>query len=200
MPERLPALFQAIIKARRSQPGQAAFEADLWQRFGTTCAMLVLDSTGFTRTVRAHGIVHFLDLFLRMRAVAGRALEAQNCLAWRSAADNLFAEFPGPDAALAAALAAHQAVAAAELRLSPGEPYRVCIGIGYGRVLQGGRDGVFGDEMNLACKLGEDIAEGGETLLTEAAYRGLTRRKSTVFERREATVSGNTITYHAVRR
>ena len=50
--------------------------------------------------------------------------------------------------------------------LTAGEPYRVCIGIGYGELLHAGEEGYYGDQMNLASKLGEDIAEGAETLVT----------------------------------
>jgi len=200
MAEKLPALFREIGRARRAGGDPAAFEARLWRRYGVTCAMLVLDSTGFTRSTRARGIVHFLSNFLHMREVVGPAFEAHRCLSWRSAADNLFAEFASPDAALEAAFAAHHAVDRERLMLGPGEPYRLCIGIGYGRVLKGGTEGVFGDEMNLACKLGEDLAEGGETLLTGAAYRHLRRRKATVFERRESVVSGTSIEYYSARR
>lgn len=45
--------------------------------------------------------------------------------------------------------------------------------IGYGSLLVIGGDDVYGDEMNLACKLGEDLAERGEVLLTQAAFEGL---------------------------
>ena len=42
----------------------------------------------------------------------------------------------------------------------------VAIGIGYGRVLLVGDDDAWGDEMNIACKLGEDLAERGEDLVS----------------------------------
>ncbi len=200
MRERLPELFRAINRARRSGRDLKDAEARLWEKHGTTCAVLVLDSTGFTRATRARGIVQFLATFLHMRERVGPIFEARGCLSWRSAADNLFAEFAAPDAAIEAALAAHHAVDRARLRLGPGEPYRVCIGIGYGRLLSAGEQGVYGDEMNLACKLGEDLAEGGETLLTESAWRRLKRRKSIVFERRESVVSGTSIACYAARR
>jgi class 3 adenylate cyclase len=199
VPEKLPALFRAIAAAGR-KGGIEKAQAALWKRFGTTCSMLVLDSTGFTRTSRTRGIVYFLDKFLGMREIVGPVFESHKCIAWRSAADNLFAEFAAPDRALEAALSAHLAVAESGLMLSDKEPYRVCIGIGYGRVLRGDAEGVFGDEMNLACKLGEDVAAGGETLLTESAYRALKSRKSVVFERRSVAVSGNDILYYAARR
>ncbi len=87
MPERLPQLFRAIMRAGRAGKIEEA-EAGLWERFGTECAVLVLDSTGFVRATRARGIVHFLDLFLRMRETVTPILERHRCLAWRSSADN----------------------------------------------------------------------------------------------------------------
>ncbi len=198
MPERLPQLFRAIMRAGRAGKIEET-EAALWERFGIECAVLVLDSTGFVRATRARGIVHFLDLFLRMREVVAAVFESHRCLAWRSGADNLFAEFASADDALKAATAAHRAVEKAGLLLDEAEPYRVCIGIGFGRVLKAGAMGVFGGEMNLASKLGEDIAGGGETLLTENAHKRLRRRRAGAFEKRKSVVSGNSITYYAVR-
>jgi len=198
MPERLPQLFRAIMRAGRAGKLEET-EARLWERFGTECAVLVLDSTGFVRATRARGIVHFLDLFLRMRETVTPIFERHRCLAWRSSADNIFSEFASVDHALKAASAAHRAVEKAGLMLDEGEPYRVCIGIGFGRMLKGGPMGMFGGEMNLASKLGEDIAAGGETLLTENAHKHLRRRRAAAFEKRKSTVSGNAITYYAVR-
>ena len=36
-----------------------------------------------------------------------------------------------------------------------------------------GEEDLFGNEMNLACKLGEDIAVRGQILLTPAAFNAL---------------------------
>ncbi len=41
----------------------------------------------------------------------------------------------------------------------------------FGDVLRSLSEGVFGNEMNLASKLGEDLAGNGEILLTESAYQ-----------------------------
>ena len=47
------------------------------------------------------------------------------------------------------------------------------IGIGYGDTLVIGDEDLFGSEMNVACKLGEDIAGLDEILITTAAYTAL---------------------------
>lgn len=41
----------------------------------------------------------------------------------------------------------------------------------------------MGDEMNRASKLGEDVARGGETLLTESARDAVADRDDLRFER-----------------
>ena len=53
-------------------------------------------------------------------------------------------------------------------------------------------DDFYGHELNLASKLGEDIAESGETLLTEAAHARLIAegpRLTLSFDTREVVVS-----------
>ena len=198
MPEKLPDLFKAIIAASRKSDTKKA-EAGLWKRFGTRCAMLVLDSTGFTRSTRKKGIIHFLRLFLNMQKLVVPVFKRHRCLAWRGSADNLFAEFATPDEAFAAAIDAQRAVKKAGLRLDARTPYRICIGIGYGEVLDAGDQGVFGSEMNLACKLGEDTAGGGETLLSENAYKHLSDSKGPSFKKKHTIQSGNKIAYYQAR-
>jgi class 3 adenylate cyclase len=52
------------------------------------------------------------------------------------------------------------------------ERFHFSYGIGYGEVLDL-EDDVFGLEVNLASKLGEDLARPGQVLLTPAAAAGL---------------------------
>ena len=48
------------------------------------------------------------------------------------------------------------------------EQIRLCVGLGFGRVLRIGDRDVFGSEVNAAAKLGEDIAKAREILVTDA--------------------------------
>jgi class 3 adenylate cyclase len=47
------------------------------------------------------------------------------------------------------------------------EKVLLCTGLGYGKVLRIGDTDVFGHEVNIASKLGEDRARSGEILVTE---------------------------------
>lgn len=85
------------------------------------------------------------------------------------------------------------------LMLTPTRPYKICAGIGYGTLLVTGAHGeFFGKEMNLASKLGEDLADGDELFLTEAAYEQLADERKKMFSRKTETVSGNEIIHYAM--
>jgi class 3 adenylate cyclase len=71
----------------------------------------------------------------------------------------------------------------------PERDIRGSIGIGFGETLIIGQHDMFGPEMNLACKLGEDVAATKEILLTEAAYSALPE-KTYVCEPASVTISG----------
>src|SRR3954469_2778207 len=120
-----------IAAAEAEGLSSEAVERRVWERHGTTCAMLALDSSGMTRVSHEQGIVHFLSRYMRMRDMAAALLKRNGCLQWRCFADNLFAEFSEADAAFATARAIHRALQESGLTVAGSEPYRVCIGIGY---------------------------------------------------------------------
>jgi class 3 adenylate cyclase len=65
----------------------------------------------------------------------------------------------------------------------------LCIGIGCGDVLMLEKEDMYGSEFNLASKLGEDLAERGEILLTSAAFEKLEGDKQD-WEKMELSISG----------
>ena len=192
-------LFETIRELLAENKDFPAMRKELWQRFGGRCATLVLDCCKFTRVTQEEGIVHFLVCLLKLNDILKPIFEKYNCLSYRSEEDNIYAEFKTPDRALAASLEANQAVKSARLMLNDNEPFQICIGIGYGDVLCTQNEGVFGDEMNLASKLGEDIAGGEEILLTEAAFAGIDHKYKNGFQRKSITISGVMISYYSLK-
>ncbi|MEM7650144.1 MAG: adenylate/guanylate cyclase domain-containing protein, partial [Cyanobacteria bacterium P01_A01_bin.70] len=73
------------------------------------------------------------------------------------------------------------------------------IGIGYGEVLVVGDHNLYGNEINLASKLGEDIAGDDEILLTAAAHDALTTT-GWQFVRTVQTISHVTPTVYQLQR
>lgn len=145
-------------------------------------AILSLDLTGFTvHCIEGHPTEAFLRI-LDAQRVCVPALRAQQATLIRAFADDLVALFDDPHPALDAALDIHRRVAAFNASPIAGEhPAECCIGIGYGNVYAIGANLAMGDEMNRAAKLGEDIARGFETLVTQNAYEALRDRDDVHF-------------------
>lgn len=192
-------LFEAIRKALASGIELAAVEEGLFAKFGTQCAIVVMDSSGFTRLSKEYGILPFLACFVRVRDMIEEVFGGFRCTAFHSEGDNIYAEFPTPDSALEGALNAIRAIEDAQLPAADGSPFRTSIGIGYGTLLRSEDEGLFGDEMNLASKLGEDIAEPGEVLLTESAYANISEKQRERFSLRRTMIAGLQITHYVTR-
>jgi class 3 adenylate cyclase len=97
-------------------------------------------------------------------------------------ADNLLLTYPD---ALSAALAARQAQRLLRHRnraRKPRDRFHLCMGIDAGPVVELADD-VFGTAVNLASKLGEDLADRDEILLTGEAVLRLQGRLRTGYAR-----------------
>ncbi|MBL6988141.1 MAG: hypothetical protein ISR65_00095 [Bacteriovoracaceae bacterium] len=191
-------LFSYLKELSDNNQNLKEIEASAWQKFGMECSCLVLDSTGFTRTSKQQGIVYFLILIAKMRELVLDILKKHNCISYRFEADNAYAEFPTSTHALNASTSIHQAINKLAIKLNTNEEYKVCIGIGFGKVLNAGHEGVYGEQMNLASKLGKDLAEGDQTLLTESAYLSLSTNEQNKknFTKKEIILSKTPITYY----
>ncbi|MBI2756884.1 MAG: adenylate/guanylate cyclase domain-containing protein [Chloroflexi bacterium] len=154
-------------------PSRAEVLAAIERQFTRHRAILVLDSSGFSRTTRAMGIVHFLALLERLERTVRPLVEASDGRILKTEADNVYAVFVESAHAVRAAVRIQEALRAANEMLPSDEEIDAAIGIGFGPVLVVGTDDVFGDEMNLACKLGEDLAQRAEILMTSSAREAL---------------------------
>ena len=174
-------------------------EAEIWTDYGQEVAVFVLDSVGFSRTTESDGIVHFLSKMMQMRELVIPIYEEFKPIHHRLAGDNIFAAFDSADAAINAAIEVQQKLAASGLMLVDDEPFQACIGIGYGQLLFSQTlEGYFGDEMNLASKLGEDIATGGEILITKRAWNHARDQKERRVSKRQLQIAGVSIDYYAL--
>jgi adenylate cyclase len=164
-------LFEALLRKRGVKTdGAPAVEREILEQFQDDIAVMILDCSGFTRITQKRGIIHFLALWVAMRDLVAPLFEPHRAIGWWGEADNLFAMFPDARLAVECALAAQKAVFEDNQERTPEDRLNVCIGVGSGKLLRIGKRNAFGDEMNLASKLGEDVAEAGEVLLTERAY------------------------------
>jgi class 3 adenylate cyclase len=171
-------------------------DAKIKKQFEKTVAIFVLDMSGFSRLVQRYGIIHYLAMIRRMRKVVRPAIERNKGIIIKFEADNCFAVFLKPDNAATAAIEInHDLGVANEVTADESDVY-VSIGIGYGPTLLA-CDDMYGNEMNLASKLGEDTAEKGEILLTSAAKKGCTKKRT--FTSFPLSISGVTMTAYKLK-
>jgi class 3 adenylate cyclase len=148
---------------------RAKIEKTLWETFGEEQAVFVLDMSGFSRLTRKFGIIHYLSMVRRMQLTSGPIVQSYDGYMIKFDADNCFALFPAPLNAVNAAIAMQHAFNAANLLTADDLDIRVACGIDYGKILVVGNDDCFGDAVNRASKLGEDVAEAGDILVTKEA-------------------------------
>ncbi len=170
---------------------------DIEMMFGQDKAIFVLDMSGFSRTTRQLGIVSFLLMIHQMKLVTRPSIAGHGGLLVKAEADNLYCLFDTSDDAVKCAREIVERLSAANLLLPEERRLYVSIGIGYGRILNVEDEDLFGDEVNLASKLGEDVAERGMILLTTAAHDQL---QSVNVRTREQvlSISGLSLSYHIV--
>ena len=146
-------------------------EQKLWEVYGAEFAVFVLDMSGFSLLTRKYGIVHYLSMVRRMQLTTRPIVESYGGTMIKYEADNCFAVFPEPLAAVNAAVAMQHAFAASNLLTSDDLDIHIACGIDYGRILVVGHEDCFGDPVNRASKMGEDIAAAGEVLVTQEAMQ-----------------------------
>ena len=161
---------ELLLKRGVSVAGNADLEREIIKRYETDCAVLILDSSGFTRRTRNEGIIHFLALLVDMQKRIQPIMEEHEVLFFWHEADNVFAVFPSALDAVKSAISIQKETQAVNKSRPSESQLGTCIGIGAGKMLKIGNENIFGEEMNAASKLGEDTAEPGEILITETAW------------------------------
>ena len=164
--------FQNILlqfSQAASDEGRHKIETQLWDEYGAEHAIFVLDMSSFSLFTRKYGIVHYLSMVRRMQLTVEPIIEAYEGSMIKFEADNCLAIFPDTLPAIRAAVAMQLAFDASNLLTSDEFDVRIACGIDYGKILIIGNEDCFGDAVNRACKLGEDVAAAGEILVTQDA-------------------------------
>jgi class 3 adenylate cyclase len=198
--------LEALLGQRNEHPERLAeIDREIWETFGETHALWVLDMCGFSRLTMRYGITHFLAMIHRLHGIVRPIVVRHGGRVVKTEADNVFAVFPTVSAAVAAARDVQDQLATANVFLPDDWDLHASIGVGFGEVLMVEDDDFYGNELNLASKLGEDVAESGETLLTQAAHAQLIAEGSApdaasgvAFTAREIIVSKMTLTAYAM--
>jgi class 3 adenylate cyclase len=165
----------------------------LWEQYGAEYAVFVLDMSGFSLLTRKYGIVHYLSMVRRMQLTTKPIVKSLGGSMIKYEADNCFAVFPDPLSAVNAAIAMQRAFEAANLMTSEDLDIHIACGIDYGKILIIGHEDCFGDPVNRASKMGEDLACSGEILITKEAMQMIPPEAGIKAREMNVSISGITI-------
>ncbi len=179
-----------------SDPAKAEeIRQSIWDTFGTEGTVFISDMASFSSTSRKLGVCHFLKMIHRTRQIIIPIIEANNGIMLKCDADNCYAFFRNADDAIKAAFDVNSVLFEANGKFGIGEQIYVSVGIDYGRVLLIGDVEFFGDPVNTASKLGEDLAVREEVLVTRRAIEHSNFEIPELAERMVARISEIEIQY-----
>lgn len=182
--------LESLLQERNEHPERIEeIDAKINETFRQNYAILVMDMSGFSRTTVRYGIIHFLAMIHRMQGIVKPIISECGGTVVKEEADNIFAVFSDVKSAVEAAIDSLKQTAAVNTTVPPEMDIYLCIGIGCGDVLMLEGEDMYGSEFNLASKLGEDLAERGEILLTSAAFEKLEGDKQD-WQKMELSISG----------
>ena len=173
-------------------------EGDLWSVYGAEYAVFVLDMSGFSLLTRKYGIVHYLSMVRRMQMTTKPIARAYGGRMLKYEADNCFAVFPDTLSAINAAIAMQHAFSVANLFTADDLDIHIACGIDYGKLLIIGNEDCFGDPVNRASKMGEDVAAAGEILVTKEAMEMIPAEAGISAREINISISGVTIPAYVV--
>ena len=201
MPPKPSKKFQELLLNFSQTEGSDArhkIEEALWSEYGAEYAVFVLDMSGFSMLTRKHGIVHYLSMVRRMQLTTEPIVKAYRGIMIKYEADNCFAVFPDPLSAVNAAIAMQHAFTAENLLTPDDLDIHISCGIDYGKILIIGHEDCFGEPVNRASKIGEDLAAAGEILVTKEAMEMIPPEAGIQSRELSVSISGIVIPAYAI--
>ncbi|MBK9974916.1 MAG: adenylate/guanylate cyclase domain-containing protein [Planctomycetes bacterium] len=160
-----PAMQMRLNKllAERVKPDsdKQAIDDQIWELFGEEWAVMFTDLAGFSRNTEAFGITHFLQVIYESFRMFIPIIESGGGMLLKVEGDSMLVIFRRPESALRCAIAMQNATRAYNADRPLAEHVLLAVGLGFGRVLKFGDQDVYGQELNVACKLGEDLGVDG---------------------------------------
>lgn len=173
-------------------------EETLWDDYGAEYAVFVLDMSGFSLLTRKHGVVHYLSMVRRMQLTTEPIVKSYGGIMIKYEADNCFAVFPDALSAVNAAIAMQHAFTAENLLTSDDLDIHISCGIDYGKILIIGHEDCFGEPVNRASKIGEDLAAAGEIFITKEAMDMIPPEAGIKSREMSVSISGIVIPAYAI--
>ncbi|MCM8542456.1 MAG: adenylate/guanylate cyclase domain-containing protein [Lentisphaeraceae bacterium] len=152
---------------------QQGLEQTLWDEFGDEKAVFILDMSGFSLTVQRYGVIHYLSMIRRMQLTVEPIINQYGGRVIKFEADNCFAVLDNVESAIKAGIDINKALKEENEKTPEEFNIHVACGIDYGKILIIDNQDFFGNAVNCACKLGEDLAERGDIYVAQEAFNSV---------------------------
>lgn len=174
---------------------KSRIDEELWRTFGTTGVAFISDMSRFSKGTRARGICHCLGLIYRMRDIVVPLIARGGGNLLKCETDNCYAFFEDVDVAIRTGIEIHKELRLLNATTEADDDLYVSVGMDFGDMLLiPGRD-FYGDPVNTASKLAEDLAQRNETLITDRALQRATGAGSALSEWHTTRISGIELRY-----
>ncbi len=159
---------------------------------------MATDLSGFSRHVAKFGIIHFLQTIYESQRLLIPVIEAHDGILLKVEGDSFLVIFRNVTKALRCSLEMRSLLETYNTTRADEDKVLLCVGLGYGTILRIGDADVFGHEVNIASKLGEDTAKSGEILVTKAVRDHYAGETKITFEPLEMPVLGDAETFRVL--
>jgi class 3 adenylate cyclase len=153
------------LMLRRNGRNAAALDARIERECAAEMTVVCCDSSGFSKKTHEHGIIEFMDNMTKCHVALEKIVARHGGITLSDKADNLMLIFEDSAKAVACSIDMHRWLKKRNVGLPEYKQYNICIGIHHGALLRFAED-AYGPAVNVAFKLGEDIAGKDELLVT----------------------------------
>ena len=182
----------------RDEKKRSDIEEEVWSDFGKTGVVCVIDMCGFTKASQEKGIIYYLAMVRRMQIIVEPIIRENLGHVVKFEADNCFARFDKVEDCLKAIKNIFVAVKATNRTTPDDLDIDLSVGLDFGKYLLLKGNDYWGDPVNRASKLGEDIADDNMIMLTDTAWQQVTNKKKYEVELHQYEISDVTISSYEI--
>ncbi|MBI2789006.1 MAG: adenylate/guanylate cyclase domain-containing protein [Elusimicrobia bacterium] len=181
----------------RTQANADTMDREIEDECVQETTVMMCDSSGFTRRTHEYGILHFLAVMTEVYDLVEPIVEKHGGDVISRGADNLLATFDDPVKGVDAAIKMQRLLEKFNEGKKDRDQFQLCMGFHSGKILRVA-DGIFGDKVNIAAKIGEDLAAADEILVTGDVAKRLPKRIKRAYSR-SVDLGGKTFELHRVK-
>jgi len=194
----LPTADQLFERLRgRTKANADELDRDIEKECVSEVTVMMCDSSGFTRRTHEYGILHFLTVMTIVYDLVEPIVAKKGGTVISRGADNLLAVFEDATKGVEAAIAMQRLLAKFNDGKTDRDQFQLCMGFHHGAILRL-QDSIFGDKVNIAAKIGEDLAAAEEILVTGEVAKRLTPKIKRSYSR-SVDLGGKTFELHRVK-